>query len=148
MPVVFDPDAGIRDFGGTPESRFCEGPSFTYGDDPDNLLNLDLDVFGITGIRITVDLLDPGAANPWSNGVNGEVYVSLGTFVPEGLPNVSPDFSVSETTAVIPATSTPLSVVIPIVRIRAVASHPGWHVGSTTLIDSVFFSAASATGGT
>jgi len=60
MPVAHDTTAGTWEFGGTPESSFCEGPSYSYGE----FGQLNLELANVTGVRVTLDILDPGQPNP------------------------------------------------------------------------------------
>lgn len=113
MPVDHDPAAGIWDFGGTPGSRFCEGPSFLYGNTwaswlPENPLNLDLISAGVTGVRVTFDFLDPGQPNTWYHPVTDPSYVDVTLYSGES----ADDRSV--VSSLLPVTSSRVSVDLPL----------------------------------
>ncbi len=92
MPIVHDPEGGTFLAGGTPESLFCEGPAFRYGNvygDIDGN-SLDLDLSGYNAVRVELLEFDPGEPNAWYEPPVRvpEVYVSfVRNTVPSYLPN-------------------------------------------------------------
>lgn len=114
MPVEHDPTAGTWSTGGTPGSRCCEGPSFFYGQTyyGSNPLNVNLLSAGITGVRVTIDILDPGQPNLWYDPVTEPSYVEM-TFFTSGI-GQRRDYGTSWMTTLLPTTISQTSIVLPL----------------------------------
>ncbi len=124
MPVTHDPAEGTWDYGGTPNSRFCEGPEYIYGNTyrNGNSLNLDLETLEITAIKVTIDTLDPGLPNPWYDPINqpSQVDITLFTDTTEGSSRL-----LSWGSASLPTTTTRTTVTVPLSSLEPPISSPG-----------------------
>lgn len=109
MPVTLDTTAGTFNFGGTPDSTFCEGPVFTYGVDRTfgTPLNLDL-TNGTNYVAIDLLLLDSGSPNNWYDPETSpsSVRVTLAT--------ATPTHAYQAASITLSPTSTPQTIFIPL----------------------------------